>query len=187
MDVVPTVSSSGPFGSLLLWHPVTRCLRSFNYFRERSWLGVKPNAWSSDMSSSWLKSVGNPLITTLSCLLWAISNVCDRNLLSEIYFDRWCLAETGKLGVFISSYRPSSGVSQNFPTGRGARLHYARINHRIAQCVFLPAYDSKAVVSLLLNRSGESLPAAGAEDSSVPIWVGSVGLGAATLGATPGS
>ncbi|GFU79724.1 hypothetical protein TNCV_4037311 [Trichonephila clavipes] len=69
------------------------------------------------MSSSWLKSVGNPLKTTFNCLLWAISNVWDRNFLSEMYF---CInlcssAEAGKTRSFPFSKRPSSGVSQNFP------------------------------------------------------------------------
>ncbi|GFY74274.1 hypothetical protein TNIN_262441 [Trichonephila inaurata madagascariensis] len=90
----------------------------FLFLNREIWLGVNPNVCNSDMSSSWSKSVGNPLITTLNCLLWAISNVWDRNLLSEINFciKRCSSAETGKTRSFPFSYCPSSGISQNLPS-----------------------------------------------------------------------
>ncbi|GFU97069.1 uncharacterized protein TNCV_3347151 [Trichonephila clavipes] len=49
----------------------------FLFFNKEIWLGLKHNACNSDMSSSWSKSVGNPLSTTFNCLLWAISKVWE--------------------------------------------------------------------------------------------------------------
>ncbi|GFV14596.1 hypothetical protein TNCV_4004671 [Trichonephila clavipes] len=71
------------------------------------------------MSSSWLKSVGNPLKTTFNCLLWAISNVWDRNFLSDIIFVSICALQQkpGKLRFPVS--KPLEWcVARTFLTGQ---------------------------------------------------------------------
>ncbi|GFT70268.1 hypothetical protein TNCV_3457081 [Trichonephila clavipes] len=110
----------------------------FLFLNKEIWVGLKPNACNSDMSSSWSESLGNPLSTTFSCLLCGPSQMCG----TAIYCPRYIFElsgslqqKLGRLGVSHFHNAPLVVYHRIYLTDRGARLHCAVNRSQWAQCV----------------------------------------------------